>query len=307
MFPGDHDEILGLVVDITERKRAEEALHASEESYRRLFNSIDEGFCVIEKVEDEASQPFDFRFVEANPAFAIQSGASDVVGKTIRQEFLEEAEEWLDIYGTILRTGESIRFERGFKGHVLELYAFLIEDGTNCRIAVIFKDITNRKLAEDALHESENRFKILSEANALLLSSKDPEAMIQTIAEKVMRHLKCEVFFNYVFDKSQGRLHLNAYGGTGAEEAKKIEWLDEGVAVCGCVARNGCRISDRSCKRCCNCCQQYGFGSEVHLISVGCSCTIYSVSFYIICCSGRNTSYIDGKITNSGSPGDFVI
>ena len=96
--------------------------------------------------------------------------------------------------------------------------------------------------AYDALSENEKRFKLLSEANALLLSSKEPETVIQTIAEKVMRHLNCNVFFNYVFDESQGRLHLNAYGGTSAEAAKEIEWLDEGVAICGCVARDGCRI-----------------------------------------------------------------
>ena len=79
------------------------------------------------------------------------------------------------------------------------------------------QDITERKRAEDSLHkayeelqaqseelqtqteelqeayealsESEKRFELLSEANALLLSSKDPETIIQTVAEKVIRHL----------------------------------------------------------------------------------------------------------------------
>ncbi|MGE5474861.1 MAG: MEDS domain-containing protein [Ignavibacteriales bacterium] len=125
----------------------------------------------------------------------------------------------------------------------------IIDVVTNHQFAVIKREgkweqieSSKRKQAEKALKESEERFKILSEANALLLSSKDPEAIIQTIAEKVMRHLNCDVFFNYVFDESQGRLHLNAYSGTGAEVAKEIEWLDEGAAICGCVARDGYRI-----------------------------------------------------------------
>ncbi|WP_440945334.1 PAS domain S-box protein [Methanosarcina sp. T3] len=96
--------------------------------------------------------------------------------------------------------------------------------------------------ANEALIESERRFELLSEANALLLSSKEPEATIQTIAEKVMQHLNCDVFFNYVFDEVRGRLHLNACGGISAEAAKEIEWLDKGVAICGCVARDGYRI-----------------------------------------------------------------
>ncbi|MGB9939096.1 PAS domain S-box protein [Methanosarcina sp.] len=96
--------------------------------------------------------------------------------------------------------------------------------------------------ANEALSESEKRFELLSNANALLLSSKEPEATIQIIAEKVMHHLNCDVFFNYVFDEVHGRLHLNAYGGISAEIAKEIEWLDKGAAICGCVALNGCRI-----------------------------------------------------------------
>jgi PAS domain-containing protein len=40
-----------LQAEIAERKQAEAALRQSEDRYRNLFNSIDEGFCVIEKVE----------------------------------------------------------------------------------------------------------------------------------------------------------------------------------------------------------------------------------------------------------------
>jgi PAS domain-containing protein len=82
------DDIVGLaaVIDeITERCHAEEALRESEKRYRTLFESIDEGFCVLERVEGRAGEPLDFRYVEANPAFVVQSGIADVVGRTIRQ------------------------------------------------------------------------------------------------------------------------------------------------------------------------------------------------------------------------------
>lgn len=92
------------------------------------------------------------------------------------------------------------------------------------------------------MDKGEKRFEILSKANTLLLSGKEPEAIIQKIAESVMRYLNCDVFFNYVFDEIQGRLRLNAYGGISEEIAKEIEWLDKGEAICGCVARDGCRI-----------------------------------------------------------------
>jgi GAF domain-containing protein len=57
-----------------------------------------------------------------------------------------------------------------------------------------------------------------------------------------MEFLECDVFFNYLVDKEKGCLHLNAYAGIPEEEAQKIEWLDYGVAVCGCAALESRRI-----------------------------------------------------------------
>jgi diguanylate cyclase (GGDEF)-like protein/PAS domain S-box-containing protein len=140
-----------------ERLRTEEALRTSEQHYRTLFESIDEGFCIIEKVEGSAGGPLDFRYIEANAAFAVQSGISDVLGKTIRQVAPGETEEWFLTYDQVLQTGEPIRLERGLitQGRVLELHAFRVEGETHCRVGISFKDITKRKLAENALRESE--------------------------------------------------------------------------------------------------------------------------------------------------------
>ncbi len=143
----------GIAVDVTAQQAAENALRESEERYRTLFDSIDEGFCVIEKVEGEAGAPLDFRYVEANPAFAVHTGVSGVAGKTIRQAFPDEPEEWFTTYQTILSTGEPRRFERGLvsQGRVLDLYAWRVEDETHRRVAVTFQDITARKEAEEEL------------------------------------------------------------------------------------------------------------------------------------------------------------
>ena len=57
-----------------------------------------------------------------------------------------------------------------------------------------------------------------------------------------MEHLDCQVFFNFLADEESGRLHLNACAGIPEAEVRRIEWLDYGAAVCGCVARDGVRI-----------------------------------------------------------------
>ncbi len=96
--------------------------------------------------------------------------------------------------------------------------------------------------SEDALRESEARFKLLSETAGLLLASENPQGIVNDLCRQVMELLDCHAFFNFLVDEPAGKLHLNAWGGIPEEEARKIEWLDYGVAVCGCVARDGARI-----------------------------------------------------------------
>ena len=152
--------LLGIILvfrDISERRQAEQALYDSEARYRTLFESIDEGFCILEPVLNTAGEPVDFRYLEANPAFATQTGKSDVVGKTIQQAFPGEPEEWIALYAAVLRTGEPRRFERILvtQGRVLDLYAFRIVDGVQPRVAVLFKDISALKQSEDVVRRSE--------------------------------------------------------------------------------------------------------------------------------------------------------
>ena len=64
--------------------RREAALQASEEKYRTLFDSIDEGFCVFEVICDGEGRPVDLLFSVTNPAFGRQTGWGDVVGQRVR-------------------------------------------------------------------------------------------------------------------------------------------------------------------------------------------------------------------------------
>jgi PAS domain S-box-containing protein len=96
-------------------------------------------------------------------------------------------------------------------------------------------DLTERKRAEE-------RVQILSEVTAQLLASDQPQRIVESLCRRVMDHLGCHVFFNFLVDEEAHRLHLNTCAGIPEETARQIEWLDYGVAVCGCAARDGCRI-----------------------------------------------------------------
>ena len=132
---------------------AEEALAESEERYRTLFESIDEGFCIIEFFDGPHGPLSDYVHIEANPAYALHAGIPNVVGQKLREMVGEEADAWVARYGAVLRTGKPIRFEQELvaTGRHLELAAFRIEPASRRQVAVLFQDVTSRKRAEEAL------------------------------------------------------------------------------------------------------------------------------------------------------------
>lgn len=71
-------------LEIADRILTEVALRESEQRYRTLFNSMDQGFCVIEMIFDEEQKAVDWRYVEVNPTFERQSGLRDAAGKRVR-------------------------------------------------------------------------------------------------------------------------------------------------------------------------------------------------------------------------------
>jgi len=83
---------------------------------------------------------------------------------------------------------------------------------------------------------------LLTETAAILLESDDPQTAVDLLCQKVLAFLKCDAFFNYIVDYEQKRLHLNACGGIPDDAVQKMEWLDYGVGLCGCSARDGERL-----------------------------------------------------------------
>lgn len=99
-----------------------------------------------------------------------------------------------------------------------------------------------RRRAEADLQRSFRRFELLAHTAEELLQSTDPQRLVDSLCREVMEYLDCHAFFNFLSVEEAGRLRLNAYAGIPAEEARKIQWLDYGVAICGCAAQQGCRI-----------------------------------------------------------------
>jgi signal transduction histidine kinase/FixJ family two-component response regulator len=131
------------------------ALRESEMRFRTLFDTMDEGFCVLEFLDGPRGPLSDYVHVQVNAAYERHTGIPNVVGKTVREALGDEADGWLELFRGVLVSGEPIRFERELltTGRHLELAAFRIEPESRREVAVIFQDVTARKHAEIALRE----------------------------------------------------------------------------------------------------------------------------------------------------------
>jgi PAS domain S-box-containing protein len=142
------------------------ALRDSEQQLRTLFDTMDEGFAVIDFIDGPHGPLSDYVHVQANPAYLTNAGIPDIVGKRLREIVSEdEAHAWAEIYRDVLVTGKSVRFERELveTGRYLDLAAFRVSSAER-RVAVLFKDVSARKQAEAALRESEERFRLTADA-----------------------------------------------------------------------------------------------------------------------------------------------
>lgn len=199
-----------LRIEIAERKRAENILRQSEKRYRNLFDSIDEGFCILEVIFDEKGKPIDYRFLEVNPGFEKQSGLHGATGKRMR-EFVPNIEEfWFKTFGKVALTGEPVRFVNEAKeldGRWFDVYVFRIGETDSRKVAVLFKDITERRNNDEALKQAKEQIDrhatylegLVQERTAVLKEANDQLAtFVYSIAHDLRAPLRSMQGFSQV-------------------------------------------------------------------------------------------------------------
>jgi PAS domain S-box-containing protein len=178
-------------LDITDRKRAEASLRESEEKFRTMFESMNEGVCILEMVRDENGKPVDYYIHDVNPSYEkiLNVSRERTVGKGMREALGLEDLPNVDIYARLVETKEATTFET----YVQELDKHFLVSAFPMQgeqFAAVFQDISERARAVQEIRS----WAKFPEENPNLVMRVDPDMRLthaNTASELFLEHFGC--------------------------------------------------------------------------------------------------------------------
>ena len=181
--------LLAVSRDITQRLQMQALVQAGEAKYRCLFESMDQGYCVVELVFDSSGHAVDYRFIETNPAFEKQSGLTGATGQLMRTLVPDIETRWFDIYARVVKTGEAIRLvdEAKALNRWFDVFAFRLGAEGSHKVAILFDDISEKMLAVQKLREGEEKLRQI--AAELSDAHRRKDEFLATLAHELRKPL----------------------------------------------------------------------------------------------------------------------
>lgn len=169
-----------------------EELRQAEEQYRLLFENAFFGIAIHEIILNEENRPIDYVFLATNPSFDRHTGleGKKVIGRRVTDLLPGiEKSQFIETYGEVVLSGKPVTFEaysEPLKRYYL-INAYRIKEK---RFATVFMDITERKIMEKALRESNERMHLLIEGmpNPVWLVNRQRVILAQNkVAESIFK------------------------------------------------------------------------------------------------------------------------
>lgn len=135
--------------------------------YEDLFESIDQGFAIVDLIYDPGGEPMDCIIMQTNPAATKITGFQDIEGHTIKEIMPHVSQEWLNALADVHKTQKPLRLT--VKGPAeragwYEACAFGFRGAAERTVAVLFNDITERIYAAEALRDKQRKLDVAQRA-----------------------------------------------------------------------------------------------------------------------------------------------
>jgi len=162
---GEPLRVFGVNMDVTERKQAERALHAREELLKIFVKHVPAAVAMLDR---------DMRYLQVSERWCTDylRGRAEVLGRSHYEIFPDMPERWKEVHGRGLQ-GETLRADEdrwdgqdGPHWARWEVHPWKTPEGTVGGILILAEDITQRKQMEEALHESEDKLRLLLDSTA---------------------------------------------------------------------------------------------------------------------------------------------
>ncbi len=183
-------------IDVTKEKKTEETLRQSERKYREIFSAIEEGYYEVDLKGN---------FVLFNESLCEMIGYSreELINLSYK-DIYKNTDEVFKTYNRVYRTGEPEKavnwpvVTKSGKEIFVEISITLQHDSEGKPIGFrgVARDITERKLAEEALQESEEKFRVLAESSpmAIMMYQDDYYVYVNPAAEEISGYSKEELY-----------------------------------------------------------------------------------------------------------------
>ncbi len=208
---------VGMVLDITDRKLAEDELRKSENHFRSLFDNMLNGYAYCQMLYEDGC-PHDFVYLLVNNSFESLTGLKNVVGKKVSEivpGISESDPELIKTYGRVAQTGIPEVFEIYIEQLNMWLSIAAYSPKTNYFVAV-FEVITERRLAEEALRKSEELFKTVVNNSLDLTTISDSQGIITFVSPQ------CENVIGYKGDSFIGKHIPDIIHPEDAERCRQV-------------------------------------------------------------------------------------